>query len=258
MKKGLLKFGVVVIMVVVSLPAFVWADVFMKEKQHTDGMTIMGQAQPPQDKIVTVWVAKDKMRRDMGEMSSIVLLDGDKILIYHLNHNLKNYTVLSIGSGDLQETVAAMTGEVKMKITPTGESKKIGNWTCKKYLQEMDLGMMPMSSEIWASEDIKIPHQELYEKLSTAMMAQQPGMKAALKAMEEERKKLKGVPVLTTTTATMMKNTTMKTSMELMEIKEGTAPAGSFEIPPGYSKQEMPAGFGERKMPGKQKPKLPQ
>jgi len=34
--------------------------------------------------------------------------------------------------------------------------------------------MMPMTSEVWASEDIKIPYYELYEKLSTAMMAHHP------------------------------------------------------------------------------------
>jgi hypothetical protein len=54
----------------------------------------------------------------------------------------------------------------------------------------------------------------------------------------------------------MMQNTTMKSSRELVEIKEGTAPAGIFDIPAGYTKQEMPLGPpGGRQMPGKPKPK---
>jgi hypothetical protein len=48
----------------------------------------------------------------------------------------------------------------------------------------MDMGMLS-TSEIWASEDIKIPYRDLYEKLSSANMAQQPGMKAAMQAMPE-------------------------------------------------------------------------
>jgi hypothetical protein len=51
MKANLLKFNIVLITATLLLaPAFAGADVFMKEKQHTDGMTIMGQAQPAQDR----------------------------------------------------------------------------------------------------------------------------------------------------------------------------------------------------------------
>ncbi len=255
MKRNLCKLSMVAIVLVVSFaPALVGADVLMKEKQHTDGMTVMGQAQPAQDKTATIWIAKDKMIREQGDISTIAKLDNDKVLIFHLNHAKKTYFELSMGSNDLQDATSAMVGELKVKVTPTTETKKIGNWNCKKYLQEMDMGMMPVISEIWASEDIKIPHYDLYEKLSTAMMTQQPGMKMPMQAMQEEMKKIKGVPVLTLTTMTMMKNTTVKSSRELLEIKEATAPAGVFDIPAGYTKQAMPQGMGERRPPGKQKP----
>jgi hypothetical protein len=71
---------------------------------------------------------------------------------------------------------------------------------------------------------------------------------------EKASKKIKGIPVLTTTTMTMMKNTTVKSSRELLEIKEGTAPSGIFGIPIGYTKQTMPQGMGGGMRPGKQKP----
>jgi hypothetical protein len=254
MKGDLLKLEMAIMaLMVFALPALAGADVFMKEKLHTGGMTVMGQSQPVQDKTVTVWIVKDKMRRDQGDTSSIAKLDNDKVIIYQLNHSKKTYTELSIGSNELQDASSAMAGDLKVKITPTDESKKIGNWNCKKYLQEMDLGMMPMVSEVWASEDIKIPFREFYEKLSSAMMAQQPGMKMPMESMQEEMKKIKGVPVLTITTMTVMQNTTVKSSRELLEIKEDTAPAGIFEIPEGYTKQAMPQNLGERRMPGKPK-----
>jgi len=64
-------------------------------------------------------------------------------------------------------------------------------------------------------------------------------MKLSMQALQEERKKIKGVPVLTITTTTIMKDTTVRSSRELVEIKEGQAPAGIFEIPPEYTKQSM-------------------
>jgi len=57
-------------------------------------------------------------------------------------------------------------------------------------------------------------------------------MKGSMQAMQEEMKKIRGVPVLTTTTTTMMKDVTMKSSRELLEIKEDTAPAGTFDVLP--------------------------
>jgi hypothetical protein len=255
MKGNLLMLSIVATVAALLLaPTFAGADVFMKEKLHTDGMTIMGHAQPPQDKISTTWVAQDKMRSDQGEISTIAKLEDGKMVIYHLNHPKKTYNQLSMGSDALQDVASGMGGEMKVKITPTGESKKIGNWNCQKYLQEMEMGMMPVASEIWASEDIKIPYKDFYEKSAMAMMPQQPGMKMSQQAMQEEMKKIKGVPVLTITSTTMMQNTTIRSSRELIEIKEDTAPGGIFDIPAGYTKQEMPQGMGKPRMPGKQKP----
>jgi hypothetical protein len=256
MKGNLMNFKMVMILLMVlGLPQLVGADVFMKEKQHTDAMTIMGQVQPPQDKTATTWIAKDKMRRDQGDTSSIAKLENEKVLIYHLSHQKKTYTELSLGSRDLQDTASAMAGDIKVKVVPTDETKKIGNWNCRKYLQEMDMGMMPVTSEVWASEDIKIPYYDFYERVTAAMMAQQPGMKMPMDTMLEEMKKIKGVPVLTVTNMTIMQNTTVKSSRELLEVKEDTAPAGTYDIPQGYTKQAMPQNAGERMMPGKQKPK---
>lgn len=255
MKGKLWQFGLAAMVATVLLaPAWVSADVFMKEKTHTDGMTIMGHAQPPQDKIGTIWVTKDKMRTDHGDMSSIAMVVDGKLVIYHLNHAKKTYTELMVGSDGTQDAAPGMPGEMKVKITPTSETKKIGNWNCRKYLQEMDMGMMPIHSEVWASEDIKMPYVDFYEKLSSTMAAGQPGMGMASKAMTEEMKKIKGVPVLTVTSMTMMKDMNIKSSRELLEIKEGTAPAGTFDLPSGYTKQASMQDFSGRKMPRKQKP----
>jgi hypothetical protein len=54
----------------------------------------------------------------------------------------------------------------------------------------------------------------------------------------KEFKKIKGITVLTTSTTTVM-GTSIKSSTELLDYKEGTAPAGHFELPAGYKKTSM-------------------
>lgn len=255
MKDKLWQFCLIaVVMAVLLAPAWVGADVFMREKTHTDGVTIMGQSQPPQDKTSTVWLTKDKMRTDHGDASTIAMVVDGKLVIYQINHVKKSYTEMVVGSDGTQQAIPGMPGEMKVKVTPTSETRKIGNWNCRKYLQEMDMGMMPMTSEVWASEEVKMPYTDFYEKLSLAMIPGQPGMGMASKAMMEEMKKVRGVPVLTVTNMTMMKNVTIKSSRELLEIREGTAPAGTFEIPAGYAKRASMTDFSGRKLPKKPQP----
>jgi hypothetical protein len=229
------------------------ADVLMKEKFHTDGMTIMGHTQPATDKVHTTWITKDKIRSDQGDTSSIIRFDNDRVVVYMLMHADKSYMEHVVGAEDMQG-LSKMAGKAMIKVTPTGESKKIGEWNCKKYIQEMDMGMGPMTSEVWATEDIKMPYYDTYEKLSTTMLSQQPGMKESMEAMQQEAKKIKGVRVLTTTTTTMMKDSKVRSTQELLEVKEGSAPSGIFDVPADYKKQSMPDQMRGRKPPAKQRP----
>ncbi|MCK5032037.1 MAG: hypothetical protein KAS18_00350, partial [Calditrichia bacterium] len=87
----------------------------------------------------------------------------------------------------------------EIKVTPTGETKKINNWQCKKYNQEVKMGMGPIVSEVWATEELEMDY-EIYAKFSTAMMSMQPGFSDSFDSAMAELKKIKGVPVLTKTT----------------------------------------------------------
>ena len=97
--------------------------------------------------------------------------------------------------------------------------------------------MGPMVSEIWATQDLKMD-EGLQTQFLTGMMASMPGMQDSIKKAEQEMRKIKGVPVLTNVTTTVM-NKTMKSSQELLEFKEGKAPKGIFDLPKGYKKRSM-------------------
>jgi hypothetical protein len=238
------------------------ADVILKQKQHTDEFKMMGQTQPAKDVDITTYIAEDKVRSDREETSVILRLD--KKLIVFLNHAKKSYAEMPMdgekgglpgmndkegdkeGMAALQKMMKGMNMSMTMKmtVTPTGESKKINSWNCKKYLQTLETGGMKMETVVWATEDVKID-PELNAKLSTAMLAMMPGFKDAMEDLNKEARKIKGVAVRSETSTTMMGNV-MKSSSELVEIKEAKAPAGSFDPPAGYKQEKFEKIMGGR------------
>ena len=125
--------------------------------------------------------------------------------------------------------------DIKVTVTPTDETKKIGDWKCRKYIQEMKTMMGPTTSEIWATQDLKIKY-DVYQKFKEAFGGQGT-FGNMMSSMAEEMKKVEGVPVLTTTTMSMM-GANITSTTELLEFKEVSAPEGTFDIPSGYKKTE--------------------
>jgi hypothetical protein len=117
------------------------------------------------------------------------------------------------------------------KVTETGETKKIGSWNCRKYLIEMNMGMIGKSQmEAWATEDLKIDYG-LYFTSANAMLAGQAGFDKII----QEMKKVKGVIVYQTATTSVM-GADVESTTEILEVKETDAPAGTYDIPVGYKK----------------------
>ena len=235
--------GMVIIFVLFLCNTAFTADIYMKIKTHTDGFEMMGQKQPAQDLIQEVWMTKDRISTSSKEQASVILLD--KKVMYIINHTKKTYMEMPMDFSKMMPDAddAEMKGmmqnmmKVKISVTPTEEKKKINKWNCKKYIQKIETFMGPMNMEVWASEDIKID-QNLYLKYASSMFSQMPGMQAYIKEIEKEMKKIKGVTVLSMTDMAVM-GQSMKSSTELLEVKEGKAPAKAFEIPKGYKKTKM-------------------
>lgn len=233
-----------------STPA--WGDVFMKSKHHSDAYQMMGQNQPARDFIKTVWMGQDRVRHDLESTSMIVRLDAK--VMYMLDHAKKSYREVPLDpekafgiipeaknmpeeqrkklKGMMQEMA-----QMRVSVVATSENKKISGWNCTKYMETMHMVTGPAESEVWATEDLKMDH-DLFANVAAAMAILQPGGKEAAREITEEMKKIKGVPVLTVTTADMM-GAKVKSTEELIEFKEENAPAGIYEIPPGYTRKSM-------------------
>lgn len=232
------------------------ADIYMKQKVHTDEFKMMGQTQPEKDEIMVFWLGENKARTDQEAGTSSILL-GEKKILYIIDHNKKTYAEMPLdldkmfdeaaaaGAGEDPEMAEAkkkmpgfmkglmkgVLGGMSAKVTETGETKKIGDWNCRKYLIEMDMGMAgKTTSEGWATEDLKIDYG-LYFTSANAMLASQPGFDKIVKEMQ----KVKGVIVYKTAKGNVM-GADMTTTTELLECTDKAAPAGNYDIPAGYKK----------------------
>jgi hypothetical protein len=253
-KETLKKVSGFVFAAMLTLPVLVSADMCLKQKHHQDAFTMMGKTQPAKDYSGTMWITSDKARNDMDDKSTIVRLDKNVMIV--LDHVKKTWMEIPLNfaeaakkqmekEGASDEELAKlpesmrnlMKGAMGMKITvtETGEKKNINGWNCRKFIQKIE-GMVSSESEVWASQEVKLD-EKLLAKFSAAMMASMPGMKESLGDLQKQMEKIKGVAVLTTTASTVM-NSKMKSSVELIEVKEGPAPAGIFEAPADYKKQK--------------------
>jgi hypothetical protein len=251
LKQRVRAFGFVFVVACIIVPLALHADVYIKQKNHTDGFSMMGQSQPAKDEMFVTWMTQDKARMDHGEDTSIIIR-LDKNVMYLINHAEMKYSEMAIGgkedifsraiagsdlSGEEQaQAKKMMEGFSKMmkpsvSVTATGETQKIKNWNCKKYNMTMSMMGTKSTGEIWATEDIKIDY-DLYRNLTYSIMGQTPGVEDMMKEMS----KVKGVVVQSTSTVSMM-GTDVKSTQELMEVSDQSAPAGTYEVPQGYKKQ---------------------
>jgi hypothetical protein len=222
-------------------------DVYMKQKTHTGSVTMMGQTQPEKSETNIVWLGENKVRVDSGNGQSVLLL-GDKGLVYVIDNNKKTYMEMPLDMGKAMDEATAGQAEknpaaagmmknmmkgmmgVSVTVTDTGETKRIGAWSCRKYLVAMKMPMGETDSETWATQDIKID-AKLYFTASYAMMASMPGFQDMMKEMQ----KIKGVVAYQSTT-TKMRGSDITSTVELLECADKGAPAGTYDLPAGYAK----------------------
>jgi len=241
----------VAVMVTLFLAGTAMADIMMKQKHHTDSYQIMGNKMPAKDTQETIWITKDGFRSEGTE--SIMIFRIDKNTAYVIDKKAKTYMEQSLNMGKMMDNamndknmsaqekkaMKDMMGSMmqfKVIIKETNAKKKINNWNCRKYEQRLETVMGPTITDIWATQDIKMD-QALFNryKALTMSLTSQAGFKESFAAAQKEMAKIKGVTVLSSTSATVM-GTPIKSTIELLEYKQGDAPAGILDIPAGYSK----------------------
>ena len=249
MRKTTMSIGIVIIVMMSLLVQNVHSDIYMKTKTHNEPVTIMGQTQPAETVVNESWLTDDKMA--VINKKQTIFTDFGKNIVTIANHEKKILMSMPMNFSDIADRKSAdMSAEDKegfkqmmgkmmqmdIKVTVTNEKKKIGKWNCRKYIQTMNMGVGKMTSEIWATKDIKMD-LELYARFSAGMMAQMPGISQNMEKILKELKKIEGVHVLTKQSMDMM-GQVIKTSTTLLDFKQAKAPAKVFKLP-AYKKQDM-------------------
>jgi len=217
------------------------ADVFIREKRHTDAFSIMGRTKPAQDQEITYWVGKNRLRSNGPDDGALVLLDENRIVL--IDHTKRQYTEIpkDIFEGgdsskelprDMPESAREMM-KMEVRVEATGETKRIRDWRCRKYIQRIDMAMGSIVSQLWATEDIDIP-PELFARFLAAYQSRTRRSSAMIGSKVEEMKKVKGFVVKSSTTAHVM-NSKIGSTSEVVEVKQDVAAReGTYEVPRGY------------------------
>lgn len=228
---------ILIIFALAFLPSNAIADHLIKGKKHTDAVSMMGQSQPAKDEDTTTWLGKDKMRQDVGEVTSLIRLDKNKM--YIINHGDKTYSEMDLPFNleemlppEAKQMLDAM--DISSSITDTGETDTINNWKCKKYYVEISVSMMgmamPIKMDMWTSKDLGINLNE-FKELYSKTLAANPMFQDFIGEFE----KIDGYPVLTIFTMDMM-GTEQKYKEEVLSVEKTSPPAGTYELPEGYTK----------------------
>jgi hypothetical protein len=209
------------------------ADVYVKQKTHTDA--IMGQ--PARDDVMEQWIGDSAFATVSPDQSFVV--DLKKNMVYMINHKSKTYVESALPldfSKLLPPEYAAMASMMKMTATvsPTTETKKVGQWNCTGYDVTMTTMGMPMKMRIWASTDVPFDVNQFNAKIWGNVLK---GQMMLDDASVKEMMKIKGFQIASALSGEMM-GMKINTSTEVLEITKKTAPASVYAPPAGYAKKD--------------------
>jgi hypothetical protein len=148
----------------------------------------------------------------------------------------------------MQAQIGAMMQQMKMtvKVTPTAETKKIGAWNTTLYKAEIGNAMgMKMNIDMWVTKDIAID-MAAYKDLAGNLQGLQLGFEDVAKEMA----KIDGISVLTENTMSIMGNT-VKSREEIVSAETKPAPAGTYDVPAGLTKETFDPMKAAKKGGGK-------
>lgn len=222
-------------MIVFFGAGFLSADVYIKQKTHSDAISFMGQNQPEKNDFAEMWLSENKMASITPDGGFI--LDLDKKIAMMINHQDKTFVQMDLPldiSKYFPSQLLQMMGNVTVEVTPTGQKEKVGSWNCEIYNMTMNMMMMKMKYKIWASTDVSFD----WEKFMKEMYSQMAMVTMRLNENSvKEMEKIKGFQIKSEMAMDMMGNE-IKSSYEVIEISEKTAPSGIYAAPEGYTKKD--------------------
>jgi hypothetical protein len=209
------------------------ADIYVKQMTHTDGM--MGQ--PATDVIQEQWISDNAFASVSSDQS--IIMDMKKNLMYMINHKAKTYVESTLPM-DLTKLLppefAAMAGMMMMTATvsPTTQTKKVGQWDCTGYDVTITIMGAPMKMRLWATTDVPFDYNQFNAKIWGNLLK---GQMMLDEASVQEMMKIKGFQIASEMSGEIM-GVKFNTTTEVLEISKKNPPANVYAPPAGYAKKD--------------------
>lgn len=225
---------------VLSMTGTVAADTKIVQTVHQDAFTVMGQSQPATDTERVIWLGDGRLRVDEDGSTIIVRLDSNAM--YMIDHSGKSVSTIDLPvdlSTLLPPGVAdQMRAMMQLEITvaPTDETKKVGQWTARRWNLSMTTPMVTIESTLWATEDLDIDRAS-YDRLFHQIVSLQPGTEGLIEKLQA----VDGFVVeqQSVTTMTGASDTSMTRSERTVTVESADPPADTYDPPADYTPREL-------------------
>ena len=217
----------------VAAPAL--ADKVIVQLQHTDAMSMMGQTTPAQDTTQESWFGDSAVRFDSGDTTVITRFDKKKL--YFINHAEKSYSAIDLPidfkalvgpeMAPMMEQMAKMMA-ASVTVSPSEKTGTFAGIACKYQDIQVNMGMMQMAITGCYSENVGIDYGR-YRDFAKAQADLMPNSGW----MKDLAEKVKGYPVRTETTTSMM-GKSFRSWQEIKAVETRTPPPGQYDPPAGY------------------------
>jgi hypothetical protein len=143
---------------------------------------------------------------------------------------------------EVQKRMQGMVGStLTVEVEKSGSSRTVAGLRCENWT--VNIGQMSRSEQC-VTTDLKLPAASWdayrnYMDRMRSMMAVMGPMSKTLDEMRQQFAKIKGFPIATKTTSSVMGRTSTTTN-EVVEIQRGAIPESAWDIPAGYKLTESP------------------
>lgn len=227
--------GLALIVVAALVAAPARADKVIVQLTHTDAISMMGQTTPASDKTQESWFGDSAVRFDNDDTTIITRFDKKKL--YFVNHGEKSFSAIDLPidftklvgpeMAPMMEQMAKMMA-ASVTVTPSDRTGKYAGIACQYKQVDINMGMMTLAMNGCYSDEVPIDYGR-YRDFAAAQADLMPNSGW----MKELADKVKGYPVRTETTTSMM-GKSFKSWSEIKAVEDRTPPAGHYDPPAGY------------------------
>jgi hypothetical protein len=236
------KYLFVFLIVVITITAVgVNADVYLKEKTHTDSIYHHGTVEPATETVSEFWIGNKKMAAFTE--GRIVIIDLNQNQFIFANRNDKTYveTTLPLDLAKIlpeQLMMRIALFRTKGEVKETSETKKIGKWDTRCYeintwIVYEGARLNQRDTKAWYTTNVPFDLNVYMEILPVFLT-----LSNFDETLVNEMKKIKGVRV-SSETLRYIDGKSVKSKSEIVEMSEKNAPAGIYSTPKEFKKKDQ-------------------